>query len=563
MAEYRPDTCAYCQTNTWCERRRNGEPQCRACKVERFFERFLYPPLGFRLLDWQRQFLRTVYGNVNPETGLRQYRRAYRSTAKKNGKSFLFGGIPIYHLCCEDDPNPEAYGAAAAKDQASIIFKAAATLVRANAHLMTRLKVLDSTKKIVQRRGRGFYQVVSADGDVNDGIEPSLALIDELHRWKTKKAEAMYAVITKGTISRKEPLIFEITTAGDEYESPLWFSEHQYAQQIIDGTAKSDSFYAEISAADPRRIAEDPEYWKSREARVAANPSHEDLGGFLEDTRIVEELEKAIAQPEKYYEYLRFHLNVPIAAGSDPVVDVAVWRVGSGGVDIANMSEYDVDSLINTWELQNRPCFAGVDASWTTDFTALELIFPAEDGADDIWKVLSFFWVPRDMLPKLERQTRQPLRDWVRRRFLNATEGNAVDLRELKKRVAWAGERFDLREIGYDPWNFRQTALSLNDEGFQCIEVRQGYPSLTAPTKKLLELYTNRKLWHGNHPVLNWHAACLSLDTENDNAKPAKPARTKAAQRIDGISALVTGMNRAMLSVPVKSAYSDASQILI
>jgi phage terminase large subunit-like protein len=119
VGNYRPETCAYCGSETWCERRGDGSPQCQACKVERFFAEILYPPLGYRLLDWQRQVLRDIYGSVSPEDGRRRYRSAYISVGKKNGKSFLIGGLPIYHLLMEAERNPQAYGAAAAKDQAA------------------------------------------------------------------------------------------------------------------------------------------------------------------------------------------------------------------------------------------------------------------------------------------------------------------------------------------------------------------------------------------------------------------------------------------------------------
>ena len=118
MVEYRPGTCAYCGAETWCEKRSDGTAQCRACKVERFFERVLYPPLGYKLQDWQRKILRALYGSVDARTGLRQYRRSYISVAKQNGKSFLLGGLPIYHLLMENEPQPEAYGVASARDQA-------------------------------------------------------------------------------------------------------------------------------------------------------------------------------------------------------------------------------------------------------------------------------------------------------------------------------------------------------------------------------------------------------------------------------------------------------------
>lgn len=97
MRDYRPETCAYCQSDMWCEIRANGKPQCRACKVERFFAEILFPPLGYRLLAWQRKVIRDLYGTVLPENGLRRYRHGYVSVGKQNGKSFLFGGLPLYH----------------------------------------------------------------------------------------------------------------------------------------------------------------------------------------------------------------------------------------------------------------------------------------------------------------------------------------------------------------------------------------------------------------------------------------------------------------------------------
>ena len=69
MAIYRPDTCAYCSAETWCEIRANGKAQCRACKIERFYSEVLYPPLGFSLIAWQRKALRDLYGTVNIEDG--------------------------------------------------------------------------------------------------------------------------------------------------------------------------------------------------------------------------------------------------------------------------------------------------------------------------------------------------------------------------------------------------------------------------------------------------------------------------------------------------------------
>ena len=546
MGNYRPDTCAYCQAETWCETRSNGKPQCRACKVAAFYELVLYPPLGLKLVEWHRKVLRAIYGTVRPEDGRRRYRRAYISTGKQNGKSFLTGGLPLYHILMEDESNPEAYGSAAAKEQAGIVFKAAAMLVNANPDLRARLKVMPSAKRIVRRDGHGTYQVLAADGDVQDGIRPSLNIRDEMHRWKSARAETLYDVTTKGQISRDEPLDIAITTAGAEYESPLWFGEYEFAKKVMDGSVESEQFYSAIWEADKKRIKDDPEFWKSREARIQANPSHEDLGGFLKDSAIVVELEKAITQPANRSKYLRYHLNVPVTAQEDPIIDQLYWQKNGGGVDLREWPTFDVELLMRKWELLDRPCLAGVDASWTTDMTALVFGFPPVEE-HELWTFLPFFWVPRERVAALERICRIPLQNWIDRGFVEATPGNAIDLRAVKERIRWGREFFDLQELAYDRCNFRAEAMELVDEGIPTMEVPQNFMQLSTPTKFILSAYLDKKLRHGNNPVLNWHASCLQLQYDRkDNCQPSKPERLKSSKRIDGMQAIVTLLNRGL-----------------
>jgi phage terminase large subunit-like protein len=551
MAEYKPATCAWCDEDTWCETRANGKPQCRACKVERFFSEVLYPPLGYRLMDWQRKVLRGIYGNPDPITGLRRCRSAYISVGKKNGKSFLIGGLPIYHLLMENEHNPEAYGAAAAKDQAAIVYRAAAQLVKANPDLNSRLRVLPSTKRILRRDGGGFYAVLSADGDVQDGVEPSLLIRDEIHRWKSARAETLRDVLTKGQISRTEPLDIAITTAGAEYESLMWWQEYQHAKKVLDGSLATNSLFVAIWEADRKRVESEPEYWKSREARLAANPSHEDNeGGFLKDAALVGELNKALDEPSQRTKFLRYHLNVPIAQEEEPVIDMAKWLLCDGGVDLRDWPTYDVDLLIRKWGLLNRPCWCGVDASWTTDLTAVVFVFPPFEGTAE-WTVLPFFWMPEERVPELERICRVPYAHWIDAGFIEMTSGNGIDMRKVKDRIRWGREMFELIEVDYDRVNFRTQAMELFDQdGIDVIEVNQTFLLLSHPTKYLLSSYVDRKLRHGNNPVYNWMASCLQLQYDKkDNCQPTKPERKKSAKRIDGIAATVDACSRWLVAV--------------
>lgn len=515
----------------------------------------LYPPIGIRLMGWTRQVIRALYGTVNPDDGKRQYRHAYVSVSKQNGKTFLVGGLPIYHLIAEDVEYPEAYGCAAAKDQGGLVFKAAAMLVRANPDLQSRLRVLESSKRILLRDGRGMYIVISADGKVQDGIRPSLLIRDEVHRWRGAGAKTLYDVTTKGQISRDEPLDIGMSTAGAEYESPLWFQEYSQAKRILSGAVRAPSYYAAIWEPDLKRIENDPEYWKSREARVAANPSHEDLGGFLKDAAIVSEMEKAISQPAEKSAYLRYNLNVPIKQEEDPIVDMSAWMKCDGGVDLRECPEFDRELLIRQWNLLEKPCFVGVDASWTTDFTSVVLIFPpfAADnlgpGSDGRWTLMPFFWVPKDNVTALEQATWMPIGTWIAQKFVEATPGPVIDMRYAMDLIKWARQMFTLVEMPYDRMNFRSEALKLSEEeGIIAPEVPQNFLGLSAATKFLIALAIEGKLRHGNHPVLNWMASCLQLQYDKkDNCQPTKPERKKSAKRIDGMQATITGLSRAIV----------------
>lgn len=559
---YEPDTCDYCGAETWCEYRSNGRPQCRGCKVVRFYKNVLFPPLGFTLMPWWEKCLRTIYGTVEPEDGRRQYRRAYCSVAKKNGKSFDVSGLAIYHLCMEVDLEPtplEAYGAAAALGQAGIVFKSAARLVSANPDLQDILRVLPSTRRIVRRDGHGEYQVISADGDVQDGIEPSLAIVDELHRWKTNKAGILHDVITKGTLSRQQPITAQISTSGEEYECPLWEREHDRAIRFQAGAKESRRFYGVVYSADPIRHQREPEYWKSREARVAANPSHEDLGGFLRDEALVDERDLAIENPSAKPAFLRYNLNLKVNLKEEQVIDMHAWQQCGGGVDLREWpAPYDIDLLIRKWGLLERTCWAGVDISATTDLTALSFVFPPDGEEDFPWTILPFAWMPEKRIPIMEKSDKVPYSDWERRGFLTACPGYEIDTRMVRERIEWAAELFDLREICFDPYGDRTLRQSLVDEGHTCVEVRQICTRLNEPTRRLLGLYLDGKsLRHGNHPVLNFCASCAAtLSDTNDLIRFTKPDRAKSAKRIDVMAATVTAMFRAVLAEPV-SVYEN------
>ena len=113
---------------------------------------------------------------------------------------------------------------------------------------------------------------------------------------------------------------------------------------------------------------------------------------------------------------------------------------------------------------------------------------------------------------------------------------------------------FDVKEIAYDPWNATHIALRPQDEGAKMVEFRQGFRSMSAPTRELEKLIVSRKLAHGATPVIRWMAANVAV--AQDPAGNLKPAKDKSTERIDGIVALIMALGRGMLPQEPEFSYA-------
>ena len=85
----------------------------------------------FHLLPWQEQIVRDVFGILKPN-GKRQFNTAYIEIPKKNGKSELAAAIALFLLFGDGEPSAEVYGAAADRQQASIVFDVANQMLQMN-----------------------------------------------------------------------------------------------------------------------------------------------------------------------------------------------------------------------------------------------------------------------------------------------------------------------------------------------------------------------------------------------------------------------------------------------
>lgn len=134
---------------------------------------------------------------------------------KKNGKTTLLAALFVYHLAYVDEAR--AYLAASSVKQAGLCYGMASGFVNRSAALQRRILVRSGTKELRSKRDDGFMVVLAAEADTADGVGPTLAGVDELHR---AKSSALYDVFRDGLDARDGSML-AITTAGDDEDGPL------------------------------------------------------------------------------------------------------------------------------------------------------------------------------------------------------------------------------------------------------------------------------------------------------------------------------------------------------
>lgn len=483
-----------------------------------FFERLLRHTKGewagqpFRLLDWQRdEVIRPLFGWKRAD-GTRKFRRAYIEIPRKNGKSTLAAGIALFLLFADGEPGAEVYSAAADRDQASIVFDEAKSMVEQSPELSKRSQVF---KRSILAEGRSVYRVLSADAYTKHGLNAHGVVFDELHAQQSRE---LWDVLNTSTGARRQPMMVMITTAGYDKESICW-EQHEYARQVMSGIIQDEEYFVFVAAADFDDDWTQPEVW------AKANPS---LGETIKPEYLEAEARRAAASPAYQNTFRRLHLN-QWTQQDERWLDMEAWARCGGAMD---------DNL-----LRGGLCYGGLDLASTSDMAAFVLVFPPEAGEDERYAWLPFFWTPGATLVERARRDKAPYDAWVRDGYLRATEGDVIDYGVIVRDIEALGERYNIQEIAFDRWGAFQVSQQLEAAGFVMVGFGQGFQSMSGPTKELLRLVMGGKLAHGDHPVLRWMADNVVVTT--DPAGNVKPNKAKSRMKIDGIVAGIMGLDRA------------------
>lgn len=92
----------------------------------------------------------------------------------------------------------------------------------------------------------------------------------------------------------------------------------------------------------------------------------------------------------------------------------------------------------------------------------------------------------------------------------------------------------------------------MTNQGYVCVDIRQGMQTLGEPTKNFREEVYQGNVTHNNNPVLTW--AIGNAVTKMAPNETFMLDKSKSVQRIDPIAAIINAHTRAMLA-PEKSVY--------
>lgn len=486
----------------------------------------------FWLLPWQEKIIRDLFGIVKPD-GKRQFRTAYVEIGKKNGKSELAAAVALYLLYADSEPSAEVYGAAADRQQASIVFDVAHQMVNMAPALLRRSKIMAATKRIVNYTNAGFYQVLSAEVGTKHGLNVSGLVLDEVHAQPNRK---LYDVLTKGSgDAREQPLFFLITTAGTDKES-ICFELHQKAKDILSGQKVDPTFYPVVYG-----LTEEDD-WKDEKNWYKANPS---LGQTINIERVREHFQEALENPAEEAVFKQLRLNMWVS-GTTSFIPEQIFDRGSMPIDLES--------------LRGRECYGGLDLSSTGDITAFVLMFPPRNETEK-YICLPFFWVPEDTIPIRVRRASVPYDVWQKQGYLNATKGNVIDYSFIEKFINDLHTRYNILEIAVDRWNATMLIQNLQGDGFTMVPFGQGFKDMSPPSKEFYKLMMEGKILHGGNPVLKWMAMNVVVDI--DAAENIKPTKARSPEKIDGIVAAIMALDRCIRHENEESVYDTRGILLL
>lgn len=500
-----------------------------------------YDPPTIVLSDWQIFVNSFIFGWRRKSDGGRRISEVLIEVARKAGKSSWTAGIALYCLTCEDEVGPQVIIGASTGAQAAKVFEPARKMADKNLALRDAFGLKTWARAITCEGNGGYIQTINAKGSTQDGHNPHLGILDELHAHKDR---ALYDVIKSAFGSRTNPLLWSITTAGFS-TTGICYEVRTYATKVLEGIFEADHFFGIIYTLDDAEVDADgtvitpaddpydPAVWIKANPNLGLTPKLSFMHAAAADAK---------ASPAAEGNFKTKNLNVWLNSAS-AWLNMVRWRECA-------------DPSLDWSAFEGLDCYIGLDLADKDDICAAVVAAIDRDGR---LIMKSLFWLPEATLNNpthAQGSAAAPYRLWVEQGHLQLTPGDWVDHNVIEDQLREWVERFSVRAIVGDQFAaFLQMASRLNtdlatpDNPLAHV-LSKNARNFTDPAKELEARVKSgpARLAHDGNPVMDWMASNTVIARRTDGTILPKKATADSPNKIDGIDAAVNAI-QPMLSV--------------
>lgn len=421
----------------------------------------------------------------------------------------LASALALYHLISDGENDAQVIFAANSTAQATLAFTMAHNYISS----------LDPKGKIFKKyrdsikfpKTKSIIKVVSADANRLDGLNVSMAVIDEYH---AATSNAVSDVLESSVGMREQPLIVYITSAGFDMESPC-YEMRNICVQILNNKLQDDTMGAFIFEMDEDDDIEDPKNW------IKCQPN---LDLTVTTEYIQQQLQKAKNNPSLFINFKTKILNYWCASA------VGEWIPHDYIVKCTNKVD------LKDKQFEGLYGILGLDLSSVSDMTALSLMIEL----DGKFYFKLWYFLPESALK--ESSNREKYKGWFHKGYLHLTPGNVIDYQYVFDKIMEINQIIPIDTISYDSWQSTALIIKLTEEGFNCQPYSQSMGSMNRPTKYLETIARNGQLIIDDNPITKWMFSNVVIKSDyNGNAKPIK-ANHSSEFKIDGIVASLNAL---------------------
>ena len=439
------------------------------------------------LRPWQKELLR--HALARREDGNYRHRTALVGMARKNGKSALASAIGLAGLTLGGNGS-EIYSCAADRDQARIVFGTAKRMIELDEELSAMFTLY---RDAIEYKDKGsVYRALSAEAYTKEGLNPSpLVIFDEVH---AQPSWDLWNTLSLAGGARADSLLFGITTAGVKTQAngqdSLCYSLYQYGQRLVKGEVKDPSFFFSWWEPEkPEGDHRDPGMWEQ------ANPGFGDIVAR-------DDFESAVLRtPEAEFRTKRINCFVSTSVAWLPT---GAWEA------LADKDRFPEPS---------EDVILAFDGAFSNDSTALVAWLLGGDK-------------PHLMVVGLWERPDDAEQDWH------------IPVAEVEQTIVdtFRDERFNVKEIVFDPARWQRTFMVLDEEGLPVVSYPNSAQNMVPATQKFYEAVVNQSFTHDGDERLARHVAnCVT----KQSSRGVMVAKASSRRKVDAAVASIFGYDRA------------------